>query len=108
MNLQDKLIENVADLNPNDIVITTSSSDFRCYKILEKPRLSKKKYWNGKDRYIAVKCLSNVIEKTNQWKDRAGNIVTGPPYKVFEFKIPNENASIVKIDLNYKKMFKIN
>ena len=97
------LTTNVADLEINDEIVSTSSSSMRYYKVLEKPRLSKKKFYNGSARYIAVKCKTAMTIKTT-------TSPTGYVYnwKEYEFRVPEETDPIVKVDLNFKEILILN
>ena len=95
------------DLNIGDVIITNSGSELRCYKVEEVPRVSKKKWYNNRTRYIAVKCRAVVKTLT-----KSGNYHNGTPWtrtwKEYDFKVPDENDNVVKIDLNFKNMYIIN
>ncbi len=93
-------------LEPGDEIITNQGSDMRYYIIEEIPRVSKLKTWhNGKTRYIAVKCRSAITMKTttgvNTWTKKPWTNT----YKMYEFRVPNENDPIIKVDLNWKKIY---
>lgn len=103
------LTEDAGILEPGDEIVTNQGSDMRCYIVEEVPRVSKLKTWNnGKTRYISVKCRSAVVMKTvsgiNSWTKKPWCNT----YKDYEFRIPNENDPIVKVDLNFKKIYIIN
>ena len=103
------LTEDAGILEPGDEIITCHGSEMRCYVVEEIPRVSKKKTWhNGKTRYIAVKCRSSMVEKTvsgvNTWTNKPWTNT----YKTYEFRVPNENDPIVKVDLNWKQIYIIN
>lgn len=100
------LTEDSGVLEPGDEIITNAGAELRYYIVEEKPRVSKKKTWyNGKTRYIAVKCRAAIIEKTvsgvNNWTNKPWTNT----YKTYEFKVPNENDPIVKVDLNFKQIY---
>jgi len=100
------LTEDPGILGPGDEIITNAGSELRYYIVEEKPRVSKKKKWyNGRTRYIAVKCRVAMTQKTtshvNQWN---GKTYTNT-YKTYEFTVPNENDPIVKVDLNFKQVY---
>tara|TARA_R100001463_G_scaffold23074_6_gene55245 strand:- start:5021 stop:5404 length:384 start_codon:yes stop_codon:yes gene_type:complete len=103
------LTEDPGVLEPGDEIITNQGSEMRCYVIEETPRVSKLKTWhNGRTRYIAVKCRAAITMKTtsgiNQWNKQPWTNT----YKTYEFRIPNENDPIVKVDLNWKQIYIIN
>jgi hypothetical protein len=103
------LTENPGDLNVGDEFITNSSSELRCYKVVEKPRLSKLSPWaNGKDRYIAVRCKAAIKENTTTGINYYNKQPWTRTYKTYEFRVPNEDDSTVKVDLNYKQIIIIN
>jgi hypothetical protein len=98
------LTEDAKDLNIGDEFVTNSSSELRCYKVLEKPRVSKLSPWhNGKTRYIAVKCRSKIVTKTRYWTNVRG-VKQSYNYKTYNFESPDDNDPIVKVDLNYKQI----
>lgn len=97
------LTTNPADLEINDEIVSTCSSSMRYYKVLEKPRLSKKTYYNGKTRYIAVKCKAAMtIKATTSPRGHVYN------WKEYEFRVPEETDPIVKVDLNFKEILIVN
>ena len=101
------LTEDPGVLEPGDEIITNQGSQMRCYVVEETPRVSKFKTWhNGKTRYIAVKCRVAMVEKTvsgvNRWNNKSWT------YKTYEFRVPNENDPITKVDLNFKEIYIIN
>ena len=103
------LTEDPGALQPGDEIITNQGSEMRCYVVEEIPRVSKLKQWyNGRTRYIAVKCRAAMTQKTtshvNSW---SGKTYTNT-YKTYEFRVPNENDPIIKVDLNFKQMYIIN
>ena len=103
------LTEDPGVLQPGDEIITNQGSEMRCYVVEEVPRVSKKKVWyNGRTRYIAVKCRAAMTQKTtshvNSW---TGKTYTNT-YKTYEFRVPNENDPIIKVDLNFKQIYIIN
>jgi len=103
------LTEDPGILEPGDEIITCHGSEMRCYVIEEIPRVSKLKTWhNGRTRYIAVKSRAALTQKTtshvNQW---TGKTYTHT-YKTYEFRVPNENDPIIKVDLNWKQIYIIN
>ncbi len=103
------LTEDPGTLEPGDEIITCQSSEMRCYVVEEIPRVSKLKTWhNGKTRYIAVKCRAAMKEKTvsgvNSWNNKPWTNT----YKTYEFRVPNQDDPIVKVDLNWKQIYIIN
>ncbi len=96
-------------LEPGDEIITNAGSEMRCYVVEEIPRVSKLKAWyNGTTRYIAVKCRAAITEKTvsgvNTWTKKPWTNT----YKTYEFRVPNQDDPIVKVDLNFKQIYIIN
>jgi hypothetical protein len=96
-------------LEPGDEIITNAGSEMRCYVVEEIPRVSKKaKWYNGTTRYIAVKCRAAITEKTvsgvNTWTNKPWTNT----YKTYEFRVPNQDDPIVKVDLNFKQIYIIN
>ncbi len=103
MNIE--LTEDAGVLKPGDEIVVNHSSELRCYKVEEIPRVSKLKTWhNGKTRYIAVRCRAAITTKTtagvNQWNKQPWTNT----YKTYEFRVPNEDDEIVKVDLNWKQI----
>ena len=103
------LTEDAGNLKPGDEIITNQGSEMRCYRIEEVPRVSKLKTWhNGKTRYIAVRCRVAITMQTttgiNTWTKQPWSNT----YKTYEFRIPNENDPIVKVDLNFKQIYVTN
>lgn len=103
------LTENPGDLNIGDEFITSSSSEIRYYKVVEKPRLSRLSPWaNGKKRYIAVKCKAAITETTTTGINYYNKQPWSHTYKTYDFRVPNEDDPTVKVDLNYKQIVIIN
>lgn len=99
------LTEDPGDLRIGDEIISNSGSELRCYKVMETPRVSKKKTWyNGKTRYIAVRCKSAVTEKTSSVVRGSNNKPWTKTWKEYEFRTPTEDDPIIKVDLNFKQM----
>jgi len=103
------LTEDAGILEPGDEIITNHGSEMRVYVVEETPRVSKlKTFHNGKTRYIAVKCRAAMTQRTvsgiNSWTNKPYTNT----YKTYEFRIPNENDPIVKVDLNWKQIYIIN
>ena len=100
------LTEDAGKLQPGDEIITNQGSEMRCYIVEEVPRVSKLKTWhNGKTRYIAVKCRAALTMKTTTGTSPYNNRTWTNTYKTYEFRIPNENDPIVKVDLNWKQVY---
>jgi len=100
------LTEDAGTLKPGDEIITNQGSEMRYYVVEEVPRVSKKKVWyNGRTRYIAVKCRAAITEKTTSGVNKWTNKPWTNTYKTYEFKVPNENDPIVKVDLNFKQIY---
>ncbi len=103
------LTEDAGILEPGDEIVTNQGSEMRCYIVEEVPRVSKLKTWNnGKTRYIAVKCRAAMVEKTTSGVNTWINKPWTNTYKIYEFRIPNEEDPIVKVDLNFKQIYIIN
>jgi hypothetical protein len=103
------LTEDPGVLEPGDEIITNHGSEMRCYVVEETPRVSKlKTFHNGKTRYIAVKCRSAMTMKTTSGVNSWNNKPWTNTYKTYEFRVPNENDPIVKVDLNWKQIYIIN
>ena len=103
MNIE--LTTDPGKLRPGYEIVVNCSSQMRYYRVEEVPRVSTKKTWhNGRTRYIAVKCRAAMTQKTtshvNSW---SGKTYTNT-YKEYEFKVPNEEDPIVKVDLNFKEI----
>ena len=93
-------------LEPGDEIITNQGSEMRYYVVEEIPRVSKLKTWhNGKTRYIAVKCRVAMEEKTASGVNTWTNKPWTNTYKMYEFRVPNENDPIKKVDLNWKQIY---
>lgn len=103
------LTEDPGDLQIGDEIITNAGAEMRCYVVEEVPRVSKKKVWyNSRTRYIAVKCRGAVTQKTTTHVNSWNNKTYTNTYKTYEFRVPNENDPIVKVDLNFKQIYIIN
>lgn len=103
------LTEDPGVLEPGDEIITCQSSEMRCYVVEEIPRISKLKTWhNGRARYIAVKCRAALTTKTTTGVNTWTNKPYTNTYKTYEFRVPNDNDPIVKVDLNWKQIYIIN
>lgn len=103
------LTEDPGILEPGDEIITNQGSEMRCYVLEEIPRVSKKKAWyDGRTRYIAVKCRAAMVQKTTSHTNTWTNKTYTNTYKTYEFRVPNENDPIVKVDLNFKQIYIIN
>lgn len=103
MNIE--LTEDAGVLKPGDEIVINQGSEMRCYKVEEIPRVSKLKTWhNGKTRYIAVRCRAAITEKTasgvNTWTKKPWTNT----YKTYEFRVPNEDDPIIRVDLNWKQI----
>ena len=100
------LTEDAGLLEPGDKIITNQGSEMRSYIVEEVPRVSKLKTWhNGKTRYIAVKCRAAITMKTTTGINHYTKQPWSNTYKTYEFRIPNENDPIVKVDLNWKQVY---
>lgn len=107
--IRGKLTEDTGILEPGDEIITCHGSEMRCYVVEEIPRVSKKKTWyNGRTRYIAVKCRAAMVETTVSGVTSWNNQPYSYTNKTYEFRVPNENDPIIKVDLNWKQMYIIN
>ena len=103
MNIE--LTEDAGVLKPGDEIVVNQGSEMRCYKVEEIPRVSKLKTWhNGKTRYIAVKCRTAMKEKIVKGVNSWNNQPWTNTYKEYEFRVPNEDDEIVKVDLNWKQI----
>lgn len=103
------LTEDPGILQPGDEIVTNAGSELRYYKVEEVPRVSTKKTWyDGRTRYIAVKCKAVMTQKTtshvNNWN---GKTYTNT-YKIYKFEVPDEDDATVKVDLNFKQMYIVN
>jgi hypothetical protein len=100
------LTEDPGDLQIGDEIITNAGSELRYYIVEEKPRVSKKSHWfNGRTRYIAVKCRSAVTEKSTSGINNWNNKPWTRNWKEYEFRVPTEDDKIVKVDLNFKQIY---
>ncbi len=98
------LTEDAGDLDIGDEFVTNSSSELRCYKVVEKPRVSRLSPWpDGKTRYIKVKCRAKKVTKTRTWTNYQ-NVKQSYNYETYAFESPNDNDLIIGIDLNYKQI----
>ena len=103
------LTEDPGVLEPGDEIITNQGSEMRCYVVEETPRVSKLKTWhNGKTRYIAVKCRVAMTMKTTTGTNAYNNRTWTNTWKTYEFRVPNGNDPITKVDLNFKQIYIIN
>ena len=95
------------DLQKGDEVLISVNSKLKYLKILETPRLSKKrKHWRTKQfLYINVKCSSNETETVQQFVDNRGN---NRSYSFIEFNCtPDNHNRVYKQDLNERKIWLI-
>ncbi len=100
------LTEDPGVLQLGDEIITNQGSEMRYYVVEEVPRVSTKKAWyDGRTRYIAVKCRSALTQKTTTHVSSYNNKTYTNTYKTYEFRVPNENDPIVKVDLNFKQIY---
>jgi len=103
------LTEDPGTLGPGDEIVTNQGSEMRYYIVEEAPRVSKLKTWhNGKTRYIAVKCRVAQTMKTTTGTNAYNNRTWTNTWKTYEFRVPNENDPIVKVDLNWKQIYVTN
>jgi hypothetical protein len=98
------LTDDLSQLMIGDEIVTNSGSDLRYYRIMENPRLSKKTFWNGKKRYIAVKCQTCIEEKTVSGIHHITKQPWSTTYKTNVFKVPELDTPIRKVDLNFKNI----
>lgn len=99
------LTEDPGDLQIGDEIVTNAGSEMRYYVVEEVPRVSTKKTWyDGRTRYIAVKCRSALTQKTTTHTSYNNKTYTNT-YKTYKFRVPNENDPIVKVDLNFKQIY---
>lgn len=100
------LTEDPGILEPGDEIITNAGSEMRYYIVEEKPRVSKKKtWWDGRTRYIAVKCRAAVTEKSSSGVNGWNNKPWTRNWKEYEFRVPDEDDKVVKVDLNFKQIY---
>jgi hypothetical protein len=100
------LTEDPGDLQIGDEIITCHGSEMRYYVVEEVPRVSQKKTWhNGKTRYIAVKCRTSMTQKTVSGVTSWNNQPWTHTYKTYEFRVPNQDDPIIKVDLNFKQIY---
>jgi hypothetical protein len=103
------LTEDPGDLQIGDEIITNAGAQMRCFVVEEVPRVSKKKAWyNGTKRYVAVKCRVAMEFKTSTGFNAWNKTPWTRTYKTYEFRVPNENDPITKVDLNFKQIYIIN
>jgi hypothetical protein len=103
---ENKLI-NIENLEIGDEVLIGLNSNLKYLKILEKPRLSKKRiHWRTKQLlYINVKCSSNETEIVTNWTDFRGNTRT---YMTKQHNCTPENHNrVYKQDLNERLIWLI-
>lgn len=101
-----KLID-LKDLQEGDEVLVSVNSKLKYLKILETPRLSKKrKHWRTKQLlYIDVKCSSSETETIKTWVDTRGN---NRSYSNIEFNCtPDNHNRVYKQDLNERSIWLI-
>ena len=107
--MQGILTEDASALQPGDEIITSSGSQLRYYIVEEVPRVSKTNTWhNGQTRYIAVKCRVAITMKTTTGFNAWNKTPWTRTWKTYEFRVPNENDPITKVDLNFKQIYIIN
>ena len=111
MNIEQNLITDIGLLKKGDVVITNKGADQCIFELVEDPRPSAKKHqwspnhWgaNGRTRYVAVKCRRPMKVKTatNKWSNKPYT------YKHVEFRMPNDQDPIEKMDFNFKNIFRV-
>jgi hypothetical protein len=100
------LTTDAGTLQPGDEIITNQGSEMRYYVVEEAPRVSRLKTWhNGKTRYIASKCRVAMTMKTTTGIHAWNNQPWTNTWKTYEFRVPNENDPITKVDLNFKEIY---
>jgi hypothetical protein len=103
------LTEDPGYLQIGDEIITNAGSEMRYYLVEEVPRVSTKKTWfNGRTRYIAVKCKTVITQKTTSHTTPLTGKTWTNTYKTYEFKVPDDNDVTVKVDLNFKQIYIVN
>lgn len=103
------LTEDPGDLQIGDEIVTNAGSEMRYYLVEEVPRVSTKKTWfDGRTRYIAVKCRAAMTQKTTSHVNKWNGKTYTNTYKTYEFKVPDDNDVTVKVDLNFKQMYIVN
>ena len=103
------LTEDPGDLQIGDEIVTNAGSEMRYYLVEEVPRVSTKKTWfDGRTRYIAVKCRAAITMKTTTGINHYTKQPWSNTYKTYEFKVPDDNDVTVKVDLNYKQIYIVN
>jgi len=103
------LTTDLEDLEIRDEIVTNLGSEMRYYRVMEKPRLSSKGvYWNGRKRYIAVKCQVCIEEVTTSGIYHWNNKPWIRTSKVYKFQIPEEDSPIIKVGLNFRNIVIIN
>lgn len=101
------LTENPSDLKIGDEIITNAGSEMRYFRVMETPRESKKSPYTWGDkrkRYIAVRCRAALTEKSSSGVNTWNNKPWTRNWKEYEFRVPNEEDPIIKVDLNYRNM----
>ena len=100
------LTTDAGTLQPGDEIITNQGSEMRYYVVEEAPRVSRLKTWNnGKTRYVATKCRVAMTMKTTTGTNAYNNRTWTNTWKTYEFRVPNENDPITKVDLNFKEIY---
>jgi len=102
----------IDELQPGDEILTLSQCP-RYLKVLETPRKSKKgwKWRQGVDRYISVRCKTNItksfIQRT-KW-NRLTRTHIPHTYTVKQYNLipPQNEDDVEKFDLNFHKMWLI-
>jgi hypothetical protein len=100
----------IDELQPGDEIITLSQQP-KYLRVLEVPRRSKVGYtWRtGTDRYIAVRCRTNVTKTPKQSTKWCYKTKTSIPYtydeKEYNMAPPKDDDAIEKFDLNFKKIW---
>jgi hypothetical protein len=103
------LTEDPGYLQIGDEIVTNAGSEMRYYLVEEVPRVSKTNTWhNGKTRYIAVKCRVAMTMKTTTGTNAYNNRTWTNTWKAYEFRVPNGNDPITKVDLNFKQVYIVN
>lgn len=100
------LTTDAGTLQLGDEIITNHGSEMRYYVVEEAPRVSRLKTWNsGKTRYVATKCRVAMTMKTTTGFNTWNNKPWTSTWKTYEFRVPNGNDPITKVDLNFKEIY---
>jgi len=85
----------IKDLEVGDEILISVNSKMQYLKVLEKPRISKKRvHWRTKNPlYINVKCSTSIEGKSYSYMGWGNQLRT---YKYIEYKLTDKDHNVIK------------